>query len=166
MSTSAEPDAACPSKGSAQRDIAWLLHRAAQRLRVDWDTLARSHGLRDLRDWIVLTEIAEGNQRTQLAIGHKLALDKTTLTSLLDRLERDGFVIRTVDPADRRARIAELTDAGRAVQCAMIEARDEIDEAALAGFSSDDRAAFLTVLTRMAGVGATDEKPLHGSCMR
>ena len=57
---------------------------------------------------IAATLIAEPG-RTQLALGHALGLDKTTVTSLLDRLEADGLIVRSLDPHDRRARIPEIT---------------------------------------------------------
>jgi DNA-binding MarR family transcriptional regulator len=38
--------------------------------------------------------------------------DKTRLITLLDELEHDGLITRTVDPTDRRARIVTLTEAG------------------------------------------------------
>jgi MarR family transcriptional regulator, organic hydroperoxide resistance regulator len=39
--------------------------------------------------------------------------DPSTLTTMVQRLERDGFVQRTRDPADARARVIELTPKGR-----------------------------------------------------
>ncbi|HZE37348.1 MAG TPA: hypothetical protein VE172_00900, partial [Stackebrandtia sp.] len=68
MSTDAGSFPTCPATPSLHTDVAWLLHRAAQRMKGSWDTIARQHGLRDLRDWIVLTAIGEGVKRTQLAI--------------------------------------------------------------------------------------------------
>src|ERR1700689_2249094 len=105
-----------PAQPSAQigvtaqpADLTWLLHRAAQRMRVALDQVARAQGLSGVRDWIVLSALIAGPGGTQLALGHALGLDKTTLTSLLDRLETDGLVVRSLDPHDRRARIPEVT---------------------------------------------------------
>jgi DNA-binding MarR family transcriptional regulator len=49
---------------------------------------------------------------TQLAERH--CCGKSNMTQLIDRLEADGFVARTVDPSDRRSVFAELTPSGRA----------------------------------------------------
>lgn len=46
-------------------------------------------------------------------LAEKLACVKSNITQLVDRLEADGFVARKADPADRRARLATLTAAGR-----------------------------------------------------
>jgi DNA-binding MarR family transcriptional regulator len=45
-----------------------------------------------------------------------LALECSTLTPLLQRLEAAGLVNRTRDPANARQVIVALTDAGRAMQ--------------------------------------------------
>jgi DNA-binding MarR family transcriptional regulator len=49
---------------------------------------------------------------TQLAERH--CCGKSNMTQLIDRLEADGFVERTVDPSDRRSVFAALTPSGRA----------------------------------------------------
>src|SRR3982750_1288344 len=43
----------------------------------------------------------------------RLSCVKSNVTQLIDRLETDGFVLRTVDPVDKRSRLAVLTEAGR-----------------------------------------------------
>jgi DNA-binding MarR family transcriptional regulator len=49
---------------------------------------------------------------TQLAERH--CCGRSNMTQLIDRLESDGFVARTLDPSDRRNVFASLTPAGRA----------------------------------------------------
>ena len=48
---------------------------------------------------------------TQLAERH--CCGRSNVTALIDRLEADGYVERTVDPNDRRTVRAALTDSGR-----------------------------------------------------
>ena len=65
---------------------------------------AEKHGIQ-LRDYIVLSAVDKTPNVTQGELGKALGLDKTTLMSQLDRLERMGLVVRRSDPRDRRARI-------------------------------------------------------------
>ncbi len=44
-----------------------------------------------------------------------LALDRASLTGVLDRMEASGLVTREMDPNDRRARVLTLTPEGRDV---------------------------------------------------
>ena len=56
----------------------------------------------------------------QNELSRKLLVDKSNITSLIDRMERDGLIRRNAVPGDRRSYHISLTDAGR-------EAIDRID---------------------------------------
>jgi MarR family transcriptional regulator, transcriptional regulator for hemolysin len=58
-----------------------------------------------------LSEAGESMPLSQLA--ERLSCVKSNITQLVDRLEADGFVTRSSDKNDRRARLAVLTPAGR-----------------------------------------------------
>lgn len=49
-------------------------------------------------------------------VGAKLLCVKSTITRVVDRLERDGLVVRTPDPDDRRAQRLLLTTRGACVR--------------------------------------------------
>jgi DNA-binding MarR family transcriptional regulator len=142
-------------------DLNWLLHRAAQRMREAFGVAARQHGV-DMRAQLVLTALSHGGCRTQLALGASLGLDKTTMTTVLDRLERDGFVQRRPDPTDRRVRVPEITDAGRDLQRKVDHDVRLVEEDLLRVFEPDERVALEAALRRLAESGA--EQP-GGSCM-
>jgi DNA-binding MarR family transcriptional regulator len=46
-------------------------------------------------------------------IGGRLQVHPTSVTNLIDGLERAGYVTRTPHPTDRRATLAKITDRGR-----------------------------------------------------
>ena len=48
-------------------------------------------------------------------IAERLILSRASVTSLLDSLERRGYVRRTPHPTDRRMLLIELTDVGRRI---------------------------------------------------
>jgi DNA-binding MarR family transcriptional regulator len=56
---------------------------------------------------------ADGSRMADLADAAQVS--KQTLTSIVDQLERRGWVRRTPDPADARARLVTVTDEGRAL---------------------------------------------------
>src|SRR3954447_24648404 len=60
-------------------------------------------------------------------MGERLMIHPTSVTSIVDRLEAAGHVVRRRHPEDGRAVLAEITDAGRAVVDAatrdLVEAR-------------------------------------------
>lgn len=48
-------------------------------------------------------------------MGERLQVHPTSVTSTIDRLERDGLVTRSPHPDDRRATLATITDDGRSL---------------------------------------------------
>ena len=50
---------------------------------------------------------------TQNELSKELHLSKQTVTSVVDSLEKRGWVTRSIDPNDRRNRIVTLTESGR-----------------------------------------------------
>lgn len=54
-------------------------------------------------------------------LGRKAALEPSTMTGLIDRMERDGLVSRTIDAVDRRGQIITLTEFGRSVHEQVLE---------------------------------------------
>jgi len=150
---------------SQPTDLTWLLHRAAQRMRAALDQVAMAHGLSGVRDWIVLSALIAEPGRTQLALGHALGLDKTTLTSLLDRLETDALIVRSPDRRDRRARIPEITTAGRRIQAHATRARDHAEAELLKAFSAQEQHLLCDLLTRLASSQPGDCPHASGSCI-
>jgi DNA-binding MarR family transcriptional regulator len=116
------------------------------------DRAAIEIGLNDARDWLVLAVLDDGQQRTQLELSRVVCVDKTTLISVLDRLEQRELVVRAVDPKDRRVRIPQITTAGRRVFAKFATARDAAEAKALDGVAAEDRATLLRLLAQIANL--------------
>jgi DNA-binding MarR family transcriptional regulator len=94
-------------------DLGALFARITRRLLDAERPLLEAHGL-SMWAYIALTHLARKPAGTQLVLAQAMRYDKTRLIALLDELEHDGLITRTVDPTDRRARIVTLTEAGEA----------------------------------------------------
>jgi len=66
--------------------------------------------------YLVLHALWEEDGRTVGAIADRLALESSTVTPLVKRLEAAGLVIRQRNPADERQVMVRLTDAGHAIR--------------------------------------------------
>jgi MarR family 2-MHQ and catechol resistance regulon transcriptional repressor len=67
-----------------------------------------------LSDFMVLEVLLHKGPMTISDIGEKVLLANASMTSAVDRLERRSFVFRKNSESDRRAKIVDLTDHGRA----------------------------------------------------
>jgi DNA-binding MarR family transcriptional regulator len=74
------------------------------------------------------------------------AVTQPTMTTLVTRLERDGLVTRSPDPADARAVRVEVTEEGRRRLAGMRAARAAVLDAALAELEPGERAALEAAL--------------------
>jgi DNA-binding MarR family transcriptional regulator len=144
---------------SVDSEITWLLHRAAQRMRGATGEQAEKHGIQ-LRDYIVLSALDKTPNLTQVELGKALGLDRTTLMSQLDRLERTGLVVRRSDPRDRRTRIPEITEAGTALRAKVASACASAEATALNSFSQDQVQTFRRMLFDI--IGDSEDR---GSCL-
>lgn len=98
-----EPEALIPAIERATHAVALWIERAFRDLRL---TQAEAHVLA----YLALHPRCSINDLHR-SFGHK----RSTLTSLLDRLEDRGWLRRAAHPASRRLVQVELTDAGRLV---------------------------------------------------
>ena len=76
------------------------------------------------------------------ALSERTGLAKTTLTSMLDRLERSGHIRRMPDPADRRAVRIRLTESAEALREKYERVSAMMNEVFYRGFSDNEILAF------------------------
>ena len=137
--------------GSRDGGVVLALHRATHAtLHVLGARLARLN--LSASEINVLANLADGRNRSVGEIASDTATKPTTLTSVLDRLERRGYLTRDLDPADRRSFLVSLTADGRSAAAAARAAAADLERAALAGVSDADLAGFLAVTRALTGV--------------
>lgn len=89
----------------------------------------------------------------QVTLAGMIAYDRVTIGGVIDRLEQKGYLTRTVSPRDRRARELHITDDGLAAQRAILPIVREAQEVMLAGLGEEERAAFMSMLSRLTEAG-------------
>ncbi len=145
-------------------DLNWLLHRAAQRMGDVLESAAVRHGI-GMRGQLVLSALRAQSGRTQLALGADLGLDKTTLTTVLDKLENTGLIRRQPDPQDRRVRIPTITEAGEQLQERVDHDVHLAERELLATLEPDERRILEDTLRRLITTEIGCEPRSAGSCM-
>ena len=102
----------------------------------------------------VLASLAGHRPLTVGALATATATRPTTLTSVLDRLARRGYVMREVDPADRRSFLISLTATGQQAAATVSAAVSELEQAALVSIGPAQRAGFFAVINALSEVSA------------
>ena len=75
----------------------------------------------------VLAQLARRGPLTVAVLHHEFGHKRSTLTSVLDRLEARGLVERTVHPEDRRSFLVEPTPVGKRAGDAVVSVVDELE---------------------------------------
>jgi DNA-binding MarR family transcriptional regulator len=93
-----------------------------------------------------LANLADGRGRTVSALSAAAGTRPTTLTSVLDRLERRGHITRGNRPGDRRSVYVDLTAAGRRAAGTIRQALTNLEQRALGDLPAEAVAGFHAVL--------------------
>jgi MarR family transcriptional regulator for hemolysin len=99
--------------------------------------------------WLILLALKQQAWRTQQEIAATVGIEGATLTHHLDRLEKAGLIDRKRDPANRRAVIVELTDAGDKLFLELAQAAMRFDKRLRKGLSEREVEAFRETLERL-----------------
>ena len=105
------------------------IHQISQRI---WNSILKNYNLQDLsgtRGRIIFALWNTDNIPIKDLV-KKTSLDKATLTGIIDRLERDGFIIRSHNPQDKREIIISRTG------------KDEIFKTKIPAASNEQNALF------------------------
>lgn len=85
----------------------------------------------------------------QTGLAGDVALDRTTVTGALKRLQARGLVERTISRQDRRAQRCRLTPEGARVLAALEEPARRAHRETIAALSPDEQATLIALLARL-----------------
>ena len=80
------------------------------------------HGI-TYRQWEVLVWLSFAGESSQSELAQRMHIEAPTLVGVLDRMERDGWITRSMDERDRRRKVIRVTEQvepvwNRMVSCA------------------------------------------------
>jgi len=116
-----------------------------------WFSILKRNGLEDLagaRGRVIFALWQEDNIPIKNLV-EKTSLDKATLTGVLDRMERDGLVIRTHSKEDRRTVIISRTKKDELYKNSIFQVSEEMNNIFYKGFSQVEMTALDDYLKRV-----------------
>lgn len=94
----------------------------------------------------ILALLKQNNGQTMTELSQYLSIDNSTITGLIDRLEKAGFVKRNSNPQDRRVSQIFITPEGLEEVNKSIGIFRRVNEEIKSGFSQDEIFAFKNIL--------------------
>lgn len=143
-------------KPPRQKHLAFLINDVARLLRRAFDQRAQGCGLTRAQ-WQVVAHLYHHEGSNQAAVAEALEIEPITLSRHIDKLETLGYVRRTPDPNDRRARRLHLTPEVQPLLDEMRRIGMSVLTAALEGVDAEETERMIASLTcmraNMAGRG-------------
>ncbi len=105
-----------------------------------------------LQQYDVLIELfeSEDKQLRMYELAQRVVLSRSSITRFVDQLAAQGFLIRAVDPEDRRGSFAVLTEAGEAaIRATWPHYRDAIQKWFGAFLTDEEAVAIAGALSRI-----------------
>jgi MarR family transcriptional regulator, transcriptional regulator for hemolysin len=133
-----------------QNSIGFIINRMGKSLVYVIDQELRKKFGITFGQWKVLIILANNAAGlTQREIADKLALEGPTLIPIIDKLEKDAFVIRKIDPKDRRINRILLTEKAHGFLDDTIECVSHIKNICLDQISEEDISTTKKTLEQM-----------------
>lgn len=97
----------------------------------------------------VLVALEDGRTETQRDLARFARIEQPSMAQMMVRMERDGLIRRTPDPADGRSSRVALTDLALARLPTACAALFHGNRESLAGFSDEEATQFIALLGRL-----------------
>ncbi|MBX9943246.1 MAG: MarR family transcriptional regulator [Reyranella sp.] len=128
--------------------LPYLLNRAGARIAAAFGDEVRPLGA-TLQMWRVLAALGERDGRRMGDLSETTSIEVSTLTRLVDGMERKGLVARRRDEADARAVALHVTPAGRRLTQRLIPIAERYETVALQGFDAREAEMLKVFLQRL-----------------
>ena len=141
------PVAESDEAGCFAGNLAWLLYRAHWALAAELAAALEPLGV-SARGFHVLQAALSG-EHTQTELAAMVGLDKTTMVGAVDELERAGLAERRLSPEDRRARMVDVTAAGRRKVAEAEKVKQRVQAEVLEELSAREGEALMDALSKL-----------------
>lgn len=117
----------------------------------EFNRLFARFGLTEPQFNILLLLARQGKEGMVLSeIGAKMSVSKANITGLIDRLAREGLVVRENHADDRRARLAKMTEAGLDLLKKVVPLHCEKINTVTSALEEEEKKRLIQSLTRLS----------------
>ena len=132
---------------AADDRLIFLISKVCQKLITNLQNAFSESGVEVTPIQVMLLFFLQKNDGSSLTqISHGLMLENPTVTGLIDRLEKSGYVKRSDHPNDRRVYLVYLTEKGKKVANKALPIVKNLNEQIKEGYSKGEIENFKKVL--------------------
>lgn len=100
---------------------------------------------------MLLISFASGESKSMQKLADLMNCDASNITGLIDRMDSQGLIERTVDPKDRRVKMIQLSDKGCKCRAAILDSLRTAEAADLNKLTAEEVAAFEKIIDKLLG---------------
>lgn len=152
MSRKPAPGCPAPTERFIDGYLSYLLARASHTVYREFHAQVQAAGLGSL-EWRLLATLSDGDGLTIGELAREILAQQPTLTKLVQRMEKAGWVQRGADPADARRTLVFETQQGRETVAALLRQAKRHEDHLLEGFSERDVTALKKILRTLIARG-------------
>ncbi|MEZ2350760.1 MarR family winged helix-turn-helix transcriptional regulator [Caballeronia sp. RCC_10] len=147
-----------PATIQLETSLGYYLAKARNVLMARTDQALKPLGLTSQQIGVILC-LASGRARTPLELSREMSYDSGSMTRMLDRLEKKGFVRRTRSDTDRRIVELALSERGHEAAARLPAIGAAVLNEQLHGFSRAELDSLIAMLSRVIDNSPTDASP-------
>jgi len=97
----------------------------------------------------ILMQLFRNDEMPKSQIADNINKDRSTVTTLINKLLKFGYVQTRKNPEDSRSSLVSLTEKGRALKPGVMKISEKVFETLYADIDDEEREVFRKVLTKM-----------------
>lgn len=132
--------------------IVYFISRTKQKMIQFIEQKLEENGIDDLitSQGNILTALYENNGKlTMSQIAKKIGKDKSTVTSLINKLLKCGYINKLRNEDDKRVTYVTITDKGRQLEYKFNSITSQVHETAYKNFTPEEKEIFLKLLKKL-----------------
>ena len=116
----------------------FLIAKVYQKAHSSFKKQLQQYDLTPMRH-LVLEALWNEEGLTAGEIARRLALDNSTLSGVIDRMSKTGWIVKQADPGDKRAMQIFLTQKAKEMKSSILDEREKANDETLSSLSAEEK---------------------------
>jgi DNA-binding MarR family transcriptional regulator len=127
--------------------LGFLVNRLAHSMGQELDAQVKRHGV-TISQWVIMNLLWHKEGLSQVDIQESLSIEGSTVSGLLQRMQKAGLIRKAPDPQDGRVTRVFLTERGKSLEEALNAEAEQVNRKAMQGLSADEQMFLIRLVKR------------------